>query len=146
MKISNQPTEYLLIQASTPEFDKCDFAIIHLSEQWKERQRERFEMAKQFTQVNDFICHLYTDTDVNFYCFSDKYPGIQKWLSENEMLFVELENDEQKEFSVPANRLYSYELRIRDNGDAYYKAYGKYTEDEFYTNTFSVEELINRKS
>ena len=45
MKRSDKPTSYLMIKANTnSEWDCCDFAIIALSEDWKQEQQKRQRM------------------------------------------------------------------------------------------------------
>lgn len=56
MKISDKPTKYILIKASTDsEWDCCDFALIYLSEEWKKLQAERLEAVKPFADNYSFI-------------------------------------------------------------------------------------------
>ena len=39
MKISNEPTPYLLLKAGTDSaWDCCDFAIVYLSKEWRQTQ------------------------------------------------------------------------------------------------------------
>lgn len=46
MKILDKPTTHILIKANTnSEWDCCEFAVIHLSEEWKKLQATRFEAS-----------------------------------------------------------------------------------------------------
>lgn len=83
MKISNNPTEYLLLKAMTnSEWDDCNFAIIHITEEWKVNQKKRLEVSKIVENDNDLKWLNYADTDIEFFKFSlKKYPQIEEWLS-----------------------------------------------------------------
>ena len=49
MKISNEPTPYLLLKAGTDSaWDCCDFAIVYLSKEWRQTQSGRLEAVKPF--------------------------------------------------------------------------------------------------
>jgi hypothetical protein len=49
MKRSDKPTSYLMIKANTnSEWDCCDFAIIALSEDWKQEQQKRLIKLNPF--------------------------------------------------------------------------------------------------
>jgi hypothetical protein len=43
MKKSIKPTEYFLIKAKS-EWDDCDFAIIHITEEWKKSKRKDWKL------------------------------------------------------------------------------------------------------
>ena len=58
------------------------------------------------------------------------------------MVFVEVDNEELETLSVPENRLDCYRLVVYKTGTAMYKAYGKHTSEEFYTEEFSLQQLI----
>ena len=59
MKKSINATEYLLIKAKTnSEWDNGDFAIIHITDDWKKTHQRRLEAVK--IVENDF--------DLNFHC------------------------------------------------------------------------------
>ncbi|WES98317.1 hypothetical protein P2W68_01590 [Chryseobacterium arthrosphaerae] len=54
MKISTIPTEYLLIKAMTDsEWDNCNFAVINITEDWKQTQKARLKVTKLLKNDND---------------------------------------------------------------------------------------------
>lgn len=143
MKISNNPTEYLLLKAMTnSEWDDCNFAIIHITEEWKVNQKKRLEVSKIVENDNDLKWLNYADTDIEFFKFSlKKYPQIEEWLSGKNQFFVELEKGDLKELSQPQNNLYCYQMQVYRNGNAIYNSFGKNTNEEFWTQEFSLWEL-----
>lgn len=146
MKLSDKPTEYLLLRAGTSsEWDNCDFAIIHITEDWKKEQKKRLKAVQPFADDYCFQSLNYYDTAVDFYKADDEdNPNLDVWLADKPMAFVELSNEEWEVLSVPENRLDCYRLVIYRDGAAQYKAYGKHTGEEFYTEDFSLNQIIER--
>lgn len=56
-------------------------------------------------------------------------------------IFVELEKGDLKELSQPQNNLYCYQMQVYRNGNAIYNSFGKNTNEEFWTQEFSLWEL-----
>lgn len=143
MKCSKKATAHILVKAHTnSEWDNCGFAIIHLSEEWKKKQAKRLEAVKPFAEECNFQSLNYYDTAVDFYKVDENdQPDIEALLSDKEWVFIELDEEEQQTFAVPENRLDCYRLVVYRDGDALYKAYGKHTSEEFWTEAFSLQQL-----
>ena len=146
MKISDKTTEHILIKASTnSEWDCCEFALIHLSEEWKKLQATRFEAVKPFTDDYTFQSIRFYSTSVAFYQSGDDgTPDIEELLADKDWAFVEIDKDELDELTPPENSLDFYVLEIHRDGNARYKAYGKHTNEEFWTNEFSLQQLTEQ--
>ncbi|SIT96126.1 hypothetical protein SAMN05660493_00798 [Epilithonimonas bovis DSM 19482] len=144
MKLSDKPTEHLLIKAmNNSDWDECDFAIIHISDEWKQTQRKRLETAKTVENDYDLKWLNYADTNVEFFKFSeDDYPEIEELLSEKSQIFIELETGDLKKLLQPENSLNCYQMQVFKNGNAIYNAFGKHTGEEFYTEEFSLNQLV----
>ena len=143
MKTSTIPTEYLLINAMTnSEWDDCSFAIINIKEEWKQCQKKRLEAVKTVENDYDLKWLNYADTNVEFFKFSEeKYPEVKEWLSERNQVFIELEKEDFKNFTLPENNLQCYQMQVYKNGNAIYNAFGKHTSEEFWTEEFSLYQL-----
>lgn len=143
MKKSIEATEYLLIKAKTnSEWDNGDFAIIHITEEWKQTQQKRLEAVKIVENDYDLKWLNYADTNVEFFRFSKElYPEVEDWLSERSRIFIELETDDLKRLLQPENSLNCYQMQVYKNGNAIYNAFGKHTSEEFWTEEFSLWEL-----
>lgn len=143
MKLSDKRTEHLLLKADTTStWDNCEFAIIHLSEQWKKLQAERLELLKPLKNNLHFLSMNYHDTAVDFYGLDDEYqPDIEELLKGKTWSFVEFDEGERQKFIPPENPLYCYQMRVYQRGTAIYSAYGKHTNEEFWTEEFPLEEL-----
>lgn len=46
MKLSDKATAHILVKANS-EWDNCEFAIIHLSEEWKTEQAKRLALVSR---------------------------------------------------------------------------------------------------
>lgn len=146
MKLSDKPTAHLLLKAGTnSEWDNCSFAIVHITEDWKKEQQKRLEMVKPFAEDYFLQSLNYYDTAVDFYTADeDDNPDLYKWLENKPMVFVEVDKDELETLSVPENRLDCYRLVMYKTGTAMYKAYGKHTSEEFWTEEFPLTSLIQQ--
>lgn len=144
MKLSDKPTAHILVKADTnSEWDYCEFAIIHLSEEWKTAQKQMLEWVAPLHGKTSFCSMNFYDTAVDFYrTDEDDEPDVEQLLGDKEWVFVELSESEQETFTIPENHLDCYRLVVRPNGTAYYTAYGKYTSEEFWTEEFSLTQLI----
>ena len=144
MKTSDKPTVNILIKANTnSEWDCCEFAIIHLSKEWKKLQATRLEAIKPFTDDYTLQSIRFYSTSVDFYQFGDNgTPDIEELLADKDWAFVEIDKNELDELTPPENSLDFYTLEIHRDGNARYKAYGKHTNEEFWTNKFPLQQLI----
>lgn len=147
MKISDKPTGYILIKAHTDsEWDCCDFALIYLSEEWKRQQAKRLEAVKPFADNDTFSSINFYDSSVNFFQTGDEdEPDVEELLADKEWAFVELDDDDETDrMTSPENRLECYKLVIYRDGNARYEAIGKYTNEEFWTSEFSLQQLTEQ--
>ncbi|MGC4129007.1 MAG: hypothetical protein QM564_05465 [Bergeyella sp.] len=144
MKLSDKPTEYLLIKAmNNSDWDECDFAVIHITDEWKQTQKKRLRTAKMLENDYDLKWLNYTDTNVEFFKFSEEdYPEIEELLSERNRIFIELETGDLKRLLQPENSLNCYQMQVFKNGYAIYNAFGKHTNEEFWTEEFSLNQLV----
>src|SRR5690606_38499340 len=146
MKQSDKPTAHILVKANTnSEWDNCEFAIVHLSQEWKEEQAQRLEWIKPFGENYNFQSLNYYDTAVDFYSIDENdNPDVEQMLAGKEWVFVELNEDEQEAYTVPETRLDCYRLVVYRRGNAIDKAYGKHTNEDFWTEEFSLQQLIGQ--
>lgn len=145
MKTSDKPTADILIKASTDsEWDCCEFAFIHLSEEWGKLQAKRLEAVKPFKDDYSFQSMRFYDYSVKFFQSGDEEPDIEELLADREWVFVELDDDELDELTSPENSLDFYKIVIYRDGNARYEAFGKHTNEEFYTNEFPLQQLIGQ--
>lgn len=146
MKISDKPTAHILIKASTSsEWDCCEFAIIYLSEKWRKLQATRLEAVKPFTDDYTFQSIRFYSTSVDFYQSGDDITSdMEELLANKDWAFVEVDENELDELTPPESSLDFYMLEIHRDGNARYKAYGKHTNEEFWTNEFPLQQLTEQ--
>lgn len=98
MKISNEPTPYLLLKAGTDSaWDCCDFAIVYLSKEWRQTQSGRLEAVKPFKDDISFQSLNFYDISVGFYQpDEDGILGSEDLPEDNNWCFVELTETERK--------------------------------------------------
>ena len=145
MKTSDKPTAHSLISANTnSEWDCCEFALIDLSEDWSKLQAKRLEAVKPFKDDYNFQSMRFYDGSVEFFQSGDEEPDMEELLAGKEWVFVELDDDEQDELTPPENSLDFYKIVISRGGNARYEAFGKHTNEEFYTIEFPLQQLTEQ--
>ncbi len=148
MKATNNPTAYILLKATTnSEWDNCEFAIVPITEEWKKVQAKRLETVKPFEEDYTFQSMNYSDTSVDFYSTDENgEPNMEQLLAGYQWVFVELDEGERQALTPPENRLDCYGLVVYNNGNAFYKAYGRHTSEEFWTEEFSLQQVTEELS
>lgn len=142
MKRSYKATANLLVKANTnSEWDNCNFAIIHITEEWKKQQQKRIEFLIPLQGNNQFQSLNFYDEAVDFYTTNEKNKSdIENLLQSNDWVFVELDDNES--LIPPQNRLDCHRISLRSDGTACYTAYGKHTGEEFWTAEILLTQII----
>lgn len=144
MKKSNQPTDTILIKTfSSDEYTSCDFAVIKLSEEWKEKMKARFEMAKEILKDNDLSHLVYWGSVCDF--FDDKEnetPADAIIGDEEDWCFVELDENEYDSLQAPAMDLDFYHTVIDRYGNISFKVTGKHCSTEYSTTDIAFLEIL----
>jgi hypothetical protein len=138
MKRSQQPTEYIFIKVRTnSEWDDCEFAIIHITQEWLQTMRDRLCAIQPFTNDIYFHKHTYWDMPCGFYDSPDDMDinGLSDSVlnAGEDFAFITLDENELENLPVPQSTLDSYQLQIYNSGKIKYTALGKHTEEEFWT-------------
>ncbi|PLK44874.1 hypothetical protein [Emticicia sp. TH156] len=144
MKATNHPTTRLLLKAGTDsEWDNCAFAILLISEEWKKAQAKRLKALKYLEEDCHFQSVSFIDSAADFYQTNEIHVySIEELLTGKEWVFVEMEADEQEDLIAPESRLEGFELVLYKGGNAMYKAHGRHTHEEFWTEEFALQQLL----
>ncbi|WP_316788849.1 hypothetical protein [Pedobacter frigoris] len=147
MKRSKVPTPHILIKANTTSvWDEITFAIIHTSEDWKALMAERLADISQFKSDGSFYAHIYWDAQLDYFTGAKLSNLFDKILRRHEdYIFIRLEPEEEYSLARQVNKLDAHQLFITKNGIAHYKAYGKNTGEEYWTEEFNLYRLIAGK-
>ncbi len=146
MKISEKPTDNILVTAKTDsEWDNCNFAIISGGKAWAAWLQPRLEAAQTMQKMDDFCSLKFFDANVGFYISNDEeIEEILEELEEKSWAFVELENGEEEQFSVPESSLDCHVLTLFLNGHGRYIAYGEHTNEDFSTAEISFADILSQ--
>jgi len=147
MKIVFQPTEHLLIKAkTTSQWDSCDFAIVEVSKVWQSLIRSRLKMLEGFTNDESFFSLVYWDEPLGYFVHRpEEEDELRTFLNNDDELdcvFVSFEEDDRDKFMIPQNRLDAHQLLITGKGQIVYRAYGKYSGEEFFTQPIDAFKLL----
>lgn len=144
MKISEIPTEHIMVNAKTnSEWDWCDFAIIHISQEWKKEQRKRLDNIKPFSDDYLLLSMMYYDESITFFKDdSEICPDSAELLDERQWAYIEIDENTIEKLSVPENRISAHSLHVFKSNCVIYQAFGKHTGEEFWTDLLPMEEFI----
>ena len=143
MRTSTYPTEWLLVKAWTSsEWDKCDFALVHLPTGWRSILAQREEQAKSLhTQDPEFIKLSYQGAEATFY-----QGDVSEHLTEHrEWTFVDLDEDDLQDLREAESRLILHEQQVYYTGTIHYSAQSKHGNDEYWTSGISLYALTNQQ-
>lgn len=102
--------------------------------EWRQTQSGRLEAVKPFKDDISFQSLNFYDISVGFYQpDEDGILGSEDLPEDNNWCFVELTETELERLVPPDNVLVSHILAVFANGEARYRAYGKHTDERFYT-------------
>lgn len=144
MNISPTPTGHILIKAHTcSDWDDCDFAVIACDTAWQERMASRLEATGCFHPGEGFLSFRYVDHGAEFYISpGEEFPdGLPE---DDRPVFVEFETGERESFQTPVTGMDDGRIVIYRDGSAMYVKHGKYTADEFFTECFSLPDILER--
>src|SRR5690606_33918069 len=145
MKRADKRTDYVMVKARTnSEWDNVDFVLFHVTDGWLQTLRTRLEMLQPFTEDMDFWEHAYFGSPEGYYTSPDDWNA-EELLSESEAwAFVEATAEELEQLPTPESRLDTDQLTLDRYGNLQFKAYGKYTGEEFYTEGFNAMDFLYR--
>lgn len=141
MKISSIPTKHILVKANCrSEWDSCDFARITCDDYWKKEFKKKLEAIAPFNAPEGFLSFRFLDCSVKFY--QSQEDEADTLLGEKEWSLVTLDEGEEESFDTPENHLDPGVLILYKDGSGFYQTYGKYTNEEFYTNIIPFKEVF----
>ncbi|MHA4895779.1 hypothetical protein ACXZ1K_13580 [Pedobacter sp. PWIIR3] len=144
MKKSDKPTPYILVKAyTTSEWDTCDFAIVHITEEWKTDMAKRVKLLEPLTEINDFFNVSFWDAPEGFFLYPPKSKVASFLPREEDWCYIVTDENEIERLTIPENRLDGEQLILLHKNAAYYKGYGKHTSEEFCTAELNVTDIIN---
>lgn len=145
MERSINTSEYIIVKALTSsQWDKVDFAIVHLTKEMLASLKLRLTSVQPFRNDNTFHNLAFWDSPVGYYCNPKGTPFTETILNKHEdWTFIKLDKDELESFSIPENPLEAHQLMISGHGYANFKAISKYTDEEYMTEWFSISDILN---
>lgn len=136
--------KYLIVPARTSsEWDSIEFATILVTE---EKIKQISELVKDLQPLKEkygVSSASIFDDNVEFWagCENDtRHEEIQHALEHSELFFVDEENEEIWE--KPENRMDTQQLKVYNDGDFKYTAYGKHSGEEFWFDDVNIKSLI----
>jgi hypothetical protein len=143
MKISEQPTNHILVKADcSGDWEICNFAILTLSKEWAERTQKWIEATRCHDTDNNYLSSKFFDISVSFHVDSEGDETDSVLAPDQDWAYVDLEEGEKNELLPTESRLECYMLVLDKHGNGYYQAYGKHSGERFYTHDLPLGEII----
>lgn len=144
MNLSHIPTDYIFVCAQTnSDWDSCTFAIITISPEWRKEQTDRIHFFKALEGSDSFHEAQFFNTEIEFfdadYELSEIVKGFDKKL---DWCFLQVTQDELDHLHTPESTIGTCCICIDAFGNGKYKAWAKHSGEEFFTDQFSITEIL----
>jgi hypothetical protein len=146
MKLSKERTGHIVVRAYTnSEWDECRFAIIDVSEDNLEVFRQRCQAIKALEDLDCFNSASFFDWNIQWFSYPEQEGELSDCLSDINFTwsYVDIEDTDLDYMNRPEQKVDAVRFCVSKGGFIDYKGYGKYTSEEFWTDDFKLEELIN---
>ena len=146
MKKSTTPTSYMLIKARNGgNVDAIDFALVRLTEAWKAVLAQRLLTMRAFDVDETFHSLSYWEAPMGFYSNpKDFYFTDEVMEADEDWAFVTLDAGEERTFPVPVAALEWHQFVVTNHGLANFMALSVSTHEEYWTEWFSIGELLDK--
>jgi len=143
MKLVNHRTDTLIIRAgSNSEWDGCSYAIIDVSDGYLERLNAIADTVSTTVGKIDGLLNVsFLDSNVEFFV---DIPEELQLTAEQVWAFIE-DFDAEDAFTWPESPLECHQVRVGRIGGVYWLAYGKYTSEEYFSESINIFDLITIK-
>lgn len=144
MEKSINPSNHILIRSfTTSDLDKVDFAIVELTESFREALSKNLTIIQLFASDSSFHNLSYWNSPLGYYCNSLNRLITEEIIPEGEdWTYIILDQGEEDAFGKPINQLEGHQVIITKNGYAYFKAFSKHTNDQYLTESFSINQVL----
>ncbi|WP_293906061.1 hypothetical protein [Sphingobacterium sp. UBA5670] len=144
MNLSHIPTDYIIVRAQTnSDWDNCSFAIITISLEWRKEQAKRIRFFKAFENCNTFYAAQFFNAEIQFfdadYGLSEIVEGFEQQMG---WCFLEATQNEIAHLHTPQSTIGTSCICIDAFGNGTYKGWADYSSEEFFTDQFSIEEIL----
>lgn len=143
MKRADTKTDCLFVEAQTnSEWDNCEFAILEITPEWLMMMKERFERVCACKGDDTLAEHIYWGMPGDFYSHFDGTPKDLPLREGESSAFVCLEEGEREKLILPENTLRTFQTVVFPDGRVCFRAYGKHTGEEFFTDFLDLDGII----
>lgn len=133
-------TRYLMVKANTSsEWDPCEFALIEMNDKAVNLIQD---VAKEAVKLNKKygFCHIHISCDNAEFFSDDEFADKHGIDDGNESIFIDLEDSVVDKLKRPENSIRYGGINIYADS-FHYHAYGKHSNESFYTVGLNLEEL-----
>ncbi|MGY4385961.1 hypothetical protein ACVWYN_003009 [Pedobacter sp. UYP24] len=152
MKKSKIPTPYILIKAYTDsEWDKCNFAIFHITDEWKSNMENRVKLLKPLLDTKDFYSMAFMDVVVGYFKFritgrskvSSKLNAASVFTNDEDWCYVDANPNMIKVLTRTLSQQHAHKFVLLTDNSGYYTSTGNHNGEEFWTEDFKLSTFID---
>lgn len=149
MEISKNKTNKIIIRAFSNykedyNTDICQFAIISISNEWEQKQRNRIKAIEHLCLDEDFYKISFDDSNVVFFENSHIFNINELLENKQDWAFIQIEKQEYEELlktQVDSKIIYS-KIELYKDGLFEFVSTDKYY-DEYITNAIHINNILN---
>ncbi|WP_276091461.1 hypothetical protein [Pedobacter sp. JY14-1] len=163
MKRANRPTDFVMLKARTrSDADRCEFALLHVTEAWKVIMRKRLEALEPFKENTSVYCHTYwdspmgyfrsrvalnSDTDADHMSDQDCISLVDSVVLDGKTwAYIDLLSTDFALFEMTESRLDTHLMMISPDGIASYMCFGTGSDEQYVTEGFDLKAIVHMKS
>lgn len=145
MKISNIPTNQIIIKSYSNDWNYSGFAVIKIEKEFFDYIRKISKIVTDMSLVDwNFLEMSFKEYRISttFYSNYEENPDLN-FLEENKgWSFVEISENEESSFSLMESRLICYKIIFLKYGTFYIRAIAKYSDYEYYTEEIEINDIL----
>nr|WP_068890595.1 hypothetical protein [Pedobacter panaciterrae] len=144
MKRSKKPTEYIFIKANIrSSLYTVEFAILRISKEWVKLTNQRLAAIKNFEAAYCIYNHSFWHSPLRFYKspIGENFP-VKILPKYEDWAFITLNPEEQNTLPVIETSPGAHQFIITKDGIAHFRAHGRHSGEEFWTEEFNLYKLI----
>lgn len=138
--------KYLIVQASTnSDWDCCEFAIVYIDsailEHWNKVSAVAQNIPKELGLTYGSGLLSLFENYATFYRDIEEIDDYRTQVEQEVFVVADLDDDFINQLSVPENRIDGDSIRFDFDGNVSFKAYGKHSGEEFWTEGIPLKDI-----
>lgn len=141
MTLSEKPTNKILLKAYTnSEWDTCNIAVFSIDNAYLEVLKRRRNIIQHLDNTDDAVFAIESLMQPCEFNYDSSYELLEL-LGKKNWSYVNITDEELGKLLKPDNRLDETRSKVYVDGTVAFKATGKHTDEEFWTDSINLNDL-----